>query len=137
MDIRHRKRSGEVVGLLQLFRLVQLWVVLVEGLIEFISDIKLIHFAPLWNTLPTQFALYGAFYLSALLTSDGRRPRLFFQHSTPSFECSGTMFAVIPFYGYNLSLRLTAISLDEDADTNKELVAHGYSNLLAGLFGTV
>ena len=30
-----------------------------------------------------------------------------------------------------------AVSLDEDVDTNKELVAHGYSNILAGLFGVV
>jgi MFS superfamily sulfate permease-like transporter len=30
-----------------------------------------------------------------------------------------------------------AVSLDEDIDTNKELVAHGYSNLLAGFLGTV
>jgi sulfate permease, SulP family len=31
----------------------------------------------------------------------------------------------------------SAVSLDEDVDTNKELVAHGYSNILAGVFGTV
>lgn len=31
----------------------------------------------------------------------------------------------------------TAVSLNEDIDTNKELVAHGYSNLLAGVLGTV
>lgn len=30
-----------------------------------------------------------------------------------------------------------AVSLNEDVDTDKELMAHGYSNLLAGLFGTV
>lgn len=30
-----------------------------------------------------------------------------------------------------------AVSLNEDVDTNKELVAHGYSNILAGVFGTV
>lgn len=29
------------------------------------------------------------------------------------------------------------MSLDHDVDTNKELVAHGYSNLLAGAVGTV
>ena len=29
------------------------------------------------------------------------------------------------------------MSLDEDVDTNKELVAHGYSNFVAGIFGTV
>jgi hypothetical protein len=30
-----------------------------------------------------------------------------------------------------------AVSLNNDVDTNKELVAHGYSNLLAGFIGTV
>lgn len=30
-----------------------------------------------------------------------------------------------------------AVSLNEDVDTNKELVAHGYSNLIAGFVGTV
>ena len=33
--------------------------------------------------------------------------------------------------------RHTAVSLNSDVDTNKELVAHGYSNLFAGLAGTV
>ena len=32
--------------------------------------------------------------------------------------------------------RLTAVSLDEDVDTDKELVAHGMSNFAAGLLGT-
>ena len=32
---------------------------------------------------------------------------------------------------------LAAVSLDNDVNTNKELVAHGYSNFLAGLAGTV
>ena len=36
-----------------------------------------------------------------------------------------------------LIMRLIAISLDSDVDTNKELIAHGYSNLLAGIVGTV
>lgn len=30
-----------------------------------------------------------------------------------------------------------AVSLDEDVDTNKELVGHGLSNVLAGAFGVV
>lgn len=34
-------------------------------------------------------------------------------------------------------LLFLAVSLNEDVDTNKELVAHGYSNVLAGLCGTV
>jgi len=37
----------------------------------------------------------------------------------------------------NLCICPTAVSLNEDIDTNKELVGHGYSNLLAGLVGTV
>ena len=32
---------------------------------------------------------------------------------------------------------MIAVSLDVDVDTNKELVAHGYSNLIGGLVGTV
>ena len=32
---------------------------------------------------------------------------------------------------------IIAVSLSEDVDTNRELRAHGYSNVLAGLFGTV
>ncbi|KAF9788413.1 sulfate transporter family-domain-containing protein [Thelephora terrestris] len=36
-----------------------------------------------------------------------------------------------------LNVPALSVSLNEDVDTNKELVAHGYSNLLAGMFGTV
>ena len=36
-----------------------------------------------------------------------------------------------------LTMHLTAVSLDSDVDTNKELIAHGYSNFLAGITGTV
>ncbi|KAH9929173.1 sulfate transporter family-domain-containing protein [Fomitopsis serialis] len=36
-----------------------------------------------------------------------------------------------------LNVPALAVSLDHDVDTNKELVAHGYSNLLAGVLGTV
>jgi SulP family sulfate permease len=32
---------------------------------------------------------------------------------------------------------MAAVSLNTDVDTDKELVAHGYSNLIAGLAGTV
>lgn len=35
-----------------------------------------------------------------------------------------------------LTFRL-AVSLNHDVNTDKELVAHGYSNVLAGLIGTV
>jgi hypothetical protein len=30
-----------------------------------------------------------------------------------------------------------AVSLNVDVDTNKELIAHGYSNLFSGILGTV
>ncbi|EPQ53294.1 hypothetical protein GLOTRDRAFT_79414 [Gloeophyllum trabeum ATCC 11539] len=36
-----------------------------------------------------------------------------------------------------LNVPALAVSLDIDVDTNKELVGHGYSNLLAGFLGTV
>ncbi|TFK98319.1 sulfate transporter family-domain-containing protein [Pterulicium gracile] len=36
-----------------------------------------------------------------------------------------------------LNVPALAVSLNEDVDTNRELVAHGYSNLFAGLFVTV
>lgn len=41
--------------------------------------------------------------------------------------------------GHSLAngLSCTAVSLDEDVDTDKELVGHGMSNLAAGLLGTV
>ena len=32
---------------------------------------------------------------------------------------------------------VAAVSLDNDVNTNKELVAHGYSNFISGLAGTV
>ncbi|KAA1470874.1 hypothetical protein DENSPDRAFT_775282 [Dentipellis sp. KUC8613] len=36
-----------------------------------------------------------------------------------------------------LNVPALAVSLNEDVDTNKELVAHGYSNLVSGFLGTV
>ncbi|KAF7291504.1 Sulfate transporter family protein [Mycena kentingensis (nom. inval.)] len=65
-------------------------------------DLSKIRFGPLWDTLPTQFAL------------------LFFNILHPP-----------------LNVPALSVSLNEDVDTDKELVAHGYSNLLAGIFGTV
>lgn len=32
---------------------------------------------------------------------------------------------------------MAAVSLNDDVDTDKELMAHGYSNLLSGLVGSV
>ncbi|PBK98476.1 hypothetical protein ARMGADRAFT_1130535 [Armillaria gallica] len=66
-------------------------------------DFTQVRFKPIWDTLPTQFAL------------------LFFNILHPP-----------------LNVPALSISLNEDyIDTNKELVAHGYSNLFAGLIGTV
>ncbi|KAG6841586.1 hypothetical protein C0991_009342 [Blastosporella zonata] len=50
-----------------------------------------------------------------------------------------TQFALLFFNILHPPLNVPAlsVSLDEDIDTNKELVSHGYSNLLSGLFGTV
>lgn len=35
-----------------------------------------------------------------------------------------------------LNVPALTVTLDQDVDTNHELVSHGYSNLLAGLMGT-
>ena len=42
-----------------------------------------------------------------------------------------------PPHSYKSDAHFLAVSLNHDADTDKELVAHGYSNLLAGALGTV
>lgn len=49
-----------------------------------------------------------------------------------------TQFALLFFNILHppLNVPALAVSLNEDVDTNKELTAHGYSNVLAGLFGT-
>ncbi|KAF5375834.1 hypothetical protein D9615_008236 [Tricholomella constricta] len=50
-----------------------------------------------------------------------------------------TQFALLFFNILHPPLNVPAlsVSLNEDIDTDQELVAHGYSNLLSGLFGTV
>ncbi|KAF8197043.1 sulfate transporter family-domain-containing protein [Pholiota molesta] len=50
-----------------------------------------------------------------------------------------TQFALLFFNILHPPLNVPAlsVSLNNDVDTNKELVAHGYSNLLAGFIGTV
>ncbi|KAM5540073.1 hypothetical protein V8D89_006213 [Ganoderma adspersum] len=50
-----------------------------------------------------------------------------------------TQFALLFFNILHppLNVPALAVSLDHDVNTDKELVAHGYSNLLAGLLGTV
>ncbi|KAI6127650.1 sulfate transporter family-domain-containing protein [Pisolithus croceorrhizus] len=65
-------------------------------------DLGLIKWMPIWNTLPTQFAL------------------LFFNVLHPP-----------------LNVPALSVSLNQDIDTNKELVGHGLSNLISGLLGSV
>ncbi|KAJ7021466.1 sulfate transporter family-domain-containing protein [Mycena alexandri] len=57
----------------------------------------------------------------------------------PLWSTLPTQFALLFFNILHppLNVPALAVSLNEDVDTNKELVAHGYSNLLAGLLGTV
>ncbi|KAI4525505.1 hypothetical protein K525DRAFT_261215 [Schizophyllum commune Loenen D] len=49
-----------------------------------------------------------------------------------------TQFALLFFNILHppLNVPALAVSLNEDVDTNKELTAHGYSNVIAGLLGT-
>ncbi|KIJ19677.1 hypothetical protein PAXINDRAFT_166757 [Paxillus involutus ATCC 200175] len=58
---------------------------------------------------------------------------------TPIWATLPTQFALLFFNILHppLNVPALAVSLDEDIDTNKELVGHGYSNLAAGLLGTV
>ncbi|TFY79942.1 hypothetical protein EWM64_g4075 [Hericium alpestre] len=57
----------------------------------------------------------------------------------PLWATLPTQFALLFFNILHppLNVPALAVSLGEDVDTNKELVAHGYSNLLAGFLGTV
>ncbi|EIW78004.1 hypothetical protein CONPUDRAFT_109324 [Coniophora puteana RWD-64-598 SS2] len=57
----------------------------------------------------------------------------------PLWTTLPTQFALLFFNILHPPLNVPAlsVSLDEDIDTNKELVGHGYSNLLAGVLGTV
>ena len=47
-----------------------------------------------------------------------------------------SLFVCSPCSKINIHI-CQAVSLDNDVNTNKELVAHGYSNFIAGLVGTV
>ncbi|KAJ3746096.1 sulfate transporter family-domain-containing protein [Lentinula detonsa] len=60
-------------------------------------------------------------------------------HLGPLWATLPTQFALLFFNILHppLNVPALAVSLNEDVDTNKELVAHGYSNILAGAFGTV
>ncbi|KAJ7117895.1 sulfate transporter family-domain-containing protein [Mycena crocata] len=57
----------------------------------------------------------------------------------PLWATLPTQFALLFFNILHppLNVPALAVSLNEDVDTNKELVAHGYSNLLSGILGTV
>ncbi|KAJ7640445.1 sulfate transporter family-domain-containing protein [Mycena polygramma] len=57
----------------------------------------------------------------------------------PLWATLPTQFALLFFNILHPPLNVPAlsVSLNEDVDTNKELVAHGYSNLLAGIVGSV
>jgi SulP family sulfate permease len=78
-----------------------------------------VKFSVLWSTLPTQLALLVWYFLSGV-EFHSFDFRLFFNILHPP-----------------LNVPALAISLNEDVDTNKELVAHGYSNFLSGLLCTV
>ncbi|KAJ4490657.1 sulfate transporter family-domain-containing protein [Lentinula aciculospora] len=60
-------------------------------------------------------------------------------HLGPIWTTLPTQFALLFFNVLHPPLNVPAlsVSLNEDVDTNKELMAHGYSNILAGAFGTV
>ncbi|KIK64222.1 hypothetical protein GYMLUDRAFT_40512 [Collybiopsis luxurians FD-317 M1] len=60
-------------------------------------------------------------------------------HLGPLWSTLPTQFALLFFNILHPPLNVPAlsVSLDEDVDTNRELVAHGYSNIMAGAFGTV
>ncbi|KAG1772473.1 sulfate transporter family-domain-containing protein [Suillus placidus] len=58
---------------------------------------------------------------------------------TPLWTTLPIQFALLFFNILHPPLNVPAlsVSLDVDIDTNKELLSHGYSNILAGLLGTV
>lgn len=56
-------------------------------------------------------------------------------HLVCTFPCDSCACGVV--LTCDVSWCGVAVSLNEDVDTNKELVAHGYSNLIAGFVGTV
>ena len=65
--------------------------------------------------------------------------RLFFNILHPPLNVPALGKTASPRSGPRASsnVYLPAVSLNHDVDTDKELVAHGYSNMLAGAFGTV
>ncbi|KAG6815314.1 hypothetical protein H0H93_010263, partial [Arthromyces matolae] len=77
-------------------------------------DFRAIHFEALLATLPTQLAL------------------LFFNLLHPPLNVPALCKFSISFEENNGSPQVIAVSLDQDVDTDKELVAHGYSNIISG-----
>ena len=61
-------------------------------------------------------------------------PRLFLFSVTPETDRFRLFFNILH---PPLNVPALAVSLDDDVDTNKELVAHGYSNFLSGIVGSV
>lgn len=58
---------------------------------------------------------------------------------TPLWSTLSTQFALLIFNVLHPPFNVPAlsVSLDQDIDTNQELVGHGFSNLLSGLLGSV
>lgn len=63
--------------------------------------------------------------------------RLFFNILHPPLNVPALCTFYLSPDAYLIANTPVAVSLDEDIDTNKELIGHGYSNLLAGFLGTV
>ena len=67
-----------------------------------------------------------------------KRAKAVLQHLASASQCSGAWSVNSWLHQeHTLTLISTAVSLDMDVNTDKELIAHGYSNLLSGLVGTV
>lgn len=106
-------------------------------------DFAKVRYSILWSTLPTQFALwvlFDFFYIWVtlnwlLISFYSDCFSMFFIHHLTSLLLV-SWFACTPSSKFSIHI-WQAVSLDNDVNTNKELVAHGYSNFLAGLVGTV
>lgn len=85
-------------------------------------DFELVRFRPLWMTLPTQFALYVPFFLLSI-------------YSYIIFYLCSLFFNILH---PPLNVPALSVSLNHyNINTNRELIAHGFSNMIAGLLGTV
>ncbi len=80
--------------------------------------------------------MYYRLWRDIALTADIRR--LFFNILHPPLNVPALgQYTLHRKWGNQRLTWFLAVSLDHDVNTDKELLAHGYSNLLAGLFGTV